>query len=232
MIKSVSADTALDTAVVTATDAETAATDFLADLPSAIGASSSGTAATVLTTDDADGALIKLDAIIADVGSSAGEVTAAQTAKAAVETAIADGFGSETLTNLTAGTDSGGYQLAITDATAAKNTAITDAAAYTATVSISSLSGASSAVSDVNAAIDFLSQKRSEVGAEMKRMEHTLDGLRSYEENISSTESRIRDVDVAKETSEMSKYNILQQVGTAMMAQANQLPQGVLQLIG
>jgi flagellin len=66
----------------------------------------------------------------------------------------------------------------------------------------------------------------------MKRMDQTLDGLRSYEENISATESRIRDVDVAKETAEMSKYNILQQVGTAMLAQANQLPQGVLQLLG
>ena len=87
------------------------------------------------------------------------------------------------------------------------------------------------AVGTVNAGIDFLSQKRSEVGAEMKRMEQTLDGLRSYEENISATESRIRDVDVAKETSEMSKYSILQQVGTAMLAQANQQPQNVLSLL-
>jgi flagellin len=118
------------------------------------------------------------------------------------------------------------------DAKDAYDAAVQAASDYEATVSISSLDGASQAVTDVNAAIDFLSQKRSEVGAEMKRMEHTLDGLRSYEENISATESRIRDVDVAKETSEMSKYNILQQVGTAMMAQANQLPQGVLQLVG
>ena len=91
---------------------------------------------------------------------------------------------------------------------------------------------AGAAVTAVNSGIDFLSTKRADVGAEMKRMEQTLDGLRSYEENISATESRIRDVDVAKETAEMSKYNILQQVGTAMLAQANQLPQGVLQLLG
>ncbi|MBN2685683.1 MAG: flagellin, partial [Pontiellaceae bacterium] len=71
-----------------------------------------------------------------------------------------------------------------------------------------------------------------EVGAEIKRMNQTLEGLRSYEENITAAESRIRDVDVAKETANMSKFQILQQVGTAMLAQANQLPQGVLKLIG
>ncbi|MDF7802143.1 flagellin [Pontiellaceae bacterium B1224] len=100
------------------------------------------------------------------------------------------------------------------------------------TIDISATGDAGTAVTEVNAAIDFISGKRADVGAEMKRMDQTLDGLRSYEENISATESRIRDVDVAKETAEMSKYNILQQVGTAMLAQANQLPQGVLQLLG
>ncbi|MDF7801343.1 flagellin [Pontiellaceae bacterium B1224] len=100
------------------------------------------------------------------------------------------------------------------------------------TIEISDQTNASAAVTAVNAGIDFISSQRADVGAEMKRMDQTLDGLRSYEENISATESRIRDVDVAKETAEMSKYNILQQVGTAMLAQANQLPQGVLQLLG
>jgi flagellin len=83
----------------------------------------------------------------------------------------------------------------------------------------------------VNEAIDHVSGYRADLGAEMKRLDHTLDGLRTYEENLAATESRIRDVDVAKETAEMSKYSILQQVGTAMLAQANQVPQGVLQLI-
>ncbi|MDF7802163.1 flagellin, partial [Pontiellaceae bacterium B1224] len=85
-------------------------------------------------------------------------------------------------------------------------------------VNVGSSGTPGTAVSAVNAGIDFLSEKRADVGAEMKRMEQTLDGLQNYEENISATESRIRDVDVAKETAEMSKYNILQQVGTAMLA--------------
>ena len=97
---------------------------------------------------------------------------------------------------------------------------------------ISATGDAGAAVTGVNGAIDFISDKRADVGAEMKRMGQTLEGLRNYQENITATESRIRDVDVAKETSEMSKYSILQQVGTAMLAQANQLPQGVLQLLG
>jgi flagellin len=101
----------------------------------------------------------------------------------------------------------------------------------TGVISVSSQTGASAAVTAVNAGIDFVSGKRADVGAEMKRMNQTLDGLRNYEENITAAESRIRDVDVAKETSNMSKFQILQQVGTAMLAQANQLPQGVLQLI-
>jgi flagellin len=99
------------------------------------------------------------------------------------------------------------------------------------TVTIATKTAAAAAVDDVNDAIDFVSLKRADVGAEMKRMDQTLDGLRSYEENIGATESRIRDVDVAKETASMSKFQILQQVGTAMLAQANQLPQGVLQLL-
>jgi flagellin len=103
---------------------------------------------------------------------------------------------------------------------------------FGATDDLTESNPASTAVSLVNAGIDFLSEQRADVGAEMQRMEQTLDGLRSYEENITATESRIRDVDVASETAEMSKYNILQQVGTAMLAQANSLPQGVLQLLG
>ena len=99
-------------------------------------------------------------------------------------------------------------------------------------LSISSQSAASAAVGKLAVGIDYVSSKRAVLGAEMERMGHTIEGLQNYEENITATESRIRDVDVAKETTEMSKYQILQQVSTAMLAQANQLPNGVLQLLG
>jgi flagellin len=112
------------------------------------------------------------------------------------------------------------------------DTAASTAAGLGTTIRINTAENAATTVTDVNNAIDFLSGQRADLGAEMKRMEHTLDGLRTYEENIGATESRIRDVDVARETSEMAKYSILQQVGTAMLAQANQSAQGVLQLLG
>ena len=65
----------------------------------------------------------------------------------------------------------------------------------------------------------------------MSRMEQTLGGLRAYEENIRSAESRIRDVDVAWETTQFSKYQVLTQVGTAMLAQANAMPNNVMTLL-
>ena len=101
-----------------------------------------------------------------------------------------------------------------------------------ANLSISLQSCAQAAVDKLNIAIDYISSKRSILGAEMNRMEQTLSGLRNYEENARATESRIRDVDVALETTQYSKYQILVQVGTAMMAQANAMPEGVLQLLG
>ena len=99
-------------------------------------------------------------------------------------------------------------------------------------LSISTQSVAQGAVDRLNLGIDYISSKRAVMGAEMKRMEQTLGGLRNYEENIRATESRIRDVDVAFETTQFAKYSILTQIGTAMLAQANALPGGVMSLVG
>ena len=99
-------------------------------------------------------------------------------------------------------------------------------------LSVSVQSVAQGAVDKLNLGIDFISSTRSILGAEMKRMEQSLSGLRNYEENIRATESRIRDVDVAYETTMFAKYQILTQIGTAMLAQANALPGGIINLIG
>ncbi len=98
-------------------------------------------------------------------------------------------------------------------------------------LSVATQSLAQGAVDMMNIGIDYISGKRALLGAELKRLEQTLSGLRNYEENIRSTESRIRDTDVAKETSNFAKYQILTQIGTAMLAQANALPGGVVQLL-
>ncbi len=99
-------------------------------------------------------------------------------------------------------------------------------------VSISRASAAGAAVGKVNLGIDFISKKRAIIGAQQSRMTHTLEGLRNYEDNMRAAESRIRDVDVARETTNFSKYQILTQIGTAMLAQANAMPSGVMSLVG
>ncbi|SYX86502.1 flagellin [Paenibacillus alvei] len=83
----------------------------------------------------------------------------------------------------------------------------------------------------VQTAIDSVSKIRSDLGAVQNRLEHTINNLGTTAENLQAAESRIRDVDMAKEMSEFTKNNILQQAATAMLAQANQQPQGVLQLL-
>lgn len=83
----------------------------------------------------------------------------------------------------------------------------------------------------IQSAINAVSAQRSDLGAVQNRLEHTINNLGTTSENLQSAESRIRDVDMAKEMSESTKTNILQQAATAMLAQANQQPQGVLQLL-
>jgi len=99
-------------------------------------------------------------------------------------------------------------------------------------LSISVQSFAQGAVDKLNLGIDYISSIRSVLGAEMNRMSQALSGLRNYEENIRATESRIRDVDVAYETTLFAKYQILTQIGTAMLAQANARPGSGMNLIG
>jgi flagellin len=80
-------------------------------------------------------------------------------------------------------------------------------------------------------AIKNVSSKRSDFGAVQNRLEHRLNNLATYQENLVASESRIRDVDMASEMVNFTKLGILQQAGTSMLAQANQAPQGVLSLL-
>jgi flagellin len=95
---------------------------------------------------------------------------------------------------------------------------------------IFSFSGAVS-LSNIDTAIANVSSARSAFGSVQNRIEHTINNLASLEENLQSSESRIKDVDMAKEMVNFTKLNILSQAGTAMLAQANQSSQGVLSLL-
>lgn len=90
---------------------------------------------------------------------------------------------------------------------------------------------AQEAITKINDAIKLVSTGRSALGSWQNRLEHTINNLNNSSENLQSSESRIRDVDMAKEMMNFSKTNILSQAAQAMLSQANQQPQGVLQLL-
>ena len=100
-----------------------------------------------------------------------------------------------------------------------------------ADVDISTQAGAQAAVDKIKAAINSVSSTRGDLGAIQNRLEHTINNLSVTAENMTAAESRIRDVDMANEMMAYTKNNILVQSSQAMLAQANQLPQGVLQLL-
>ncbi|MCY7787273.1 flagellin Hag [Bacillus inaquosorum] len=87
------------------------------------------------------------------------------------------------------------------------------------------------ALASIDTAINKVSTQRAKLGAVQNRLEHTINNLGASSENLTAAESRIRDVDMAKEMSEFTKNNILSQASQAMLAQANQQPQNVLQLL-
>jgi flagellin len=95
----------------------------------------------------------------------------------------------------------------------------------------SSLTGASAALTSIDAAITTVSNQRANLGAVQNRFEHTIANLSVAAENLAASESRIRDTDMAQEMVSFTRAQILQQAGTAMLAQANAAPQGVLQLL-
>ncbi|MEK3857148.1 flagellin [Cytobacillus sp. FSL H8-0458] len=98
-------------------------------------------------------------------------------------------------------------------------------------VDVSTQAGASNALESLDKAIKSVSSERSKLGAVQNRLEHTINNLNTSSENLTAAESRIRDVDMAKEMMNQTKNSILSQAAQAMLAQANQQPQGVLQLL-
>ena len=90
---------------------------------------------------------------------------------------------------------------------------------------------AQTAIEKLDSAIKEVSTERANLGSVQNRLEHTIKNLDTSSENLQASESRIRDVDMAKEMMNFTKNNILQQAAQAMLAQANQAPQGVLQLL-
>lgn len=133
------------------------------------------------------------------------------------------------------GTISGGSHTDVEGAKFTSTTNVTDGTNnenVEYSLDVSTHEAATSAIKVINNAIEKVSAQRSDLGSFQNRLEHTISNLGSASENLSAAESRIRDVDMAKEVMEMTRTNILSQASQAMLAQANQKPQSVLQLLG
>ena len=99
-------------------------------------------------------------------------------------------------------------------------------------MSIATSSAATSAINTLDAALESVASYRADLGAVENRMTHTVDNLTNVVENTSAAQSRIQDTDFAAEAAALARAQILQQAGTAMLAQANAAPQNVLSLLG
>ena len=184
------------------------------------------------------------DILIADATESAGATNALSvqgfnadgTASGGVQ-ALVDGgndstrvggditFSSSNSFTVTAAATNGGIT-----ATAA-NTANTSTLSSVASIDISTQTGSNNALDTIDQALSFISEERADLGAVQNRLNSTISNLKNISENVSAARSRIQDTDFAMETANLTKNQILQQAGTAMLAQANTLPQGVLSLL-
>ncbi len=175
------------------------------------------------------------DAIAAEVSQIGSEV------KNIVEQTKFNGtavFGSGTFTFQVGANDSETVATSVANLSTAIGTAGTGGLAEltglsTATLAKAALTsgGTLGGLSTIDGAIKNVSTARANFGAVQNRLEHRLNNLATYQENLTASESRIRDVDMAAEMTKFTKLNILQQAGTSMLAQANQAPQGVLSLL-
>ena len=132
-------------------------------------------------------------------------------------------------TDLQVGTDSGSdHQITV----ALQAAGAADLASGLDTASVGTVAGARASMDLLDSAINQVSAIRSDFGVLQNRLEVTMDRLHSAEENLGAAESRIRDADIASETSQMSRNQILMQSGVSMLAQSNQLPSIAMSLIG
>ena len=209
------------------------------------------TASITTTTNESDSRQLVVDAIN-DISAATG-VTATNTGAdgTGVTLSAADGrtitSSLTTLTEAATGIDAGSYygtvdlesDEAIVIAGTVTNSglsATTINASATgvsvANIDISSLSGANDALDSIDGALQTVNSSRADLGAIQNRFESVVRSLQTSSENLSASRSRIQDTDFAVETANLTKNQILQQAGTAMLAQANSLPQNVLSLLG
>ncbi len=173
------------------------------------------------------------------IGQGSVEVTVAMGSAGSFSTngEVADFLNADTgfATNFSAKVDEAG-DLVVTSkfdssAVTVAGTGYTAGAGAAGTLDFSSHSGAQAAITTIDLQISSISTARANLGAMQNRFEHTIKNINVATENLSASESRIRDTDMASEMVQFTRAQILSQAGTAMLAQANQIPQGVLSLL-
>ena len=98
-------------------------------------------------------------------------------------------------------------------------------------IDVTSVKGAQNAVGILDAALKYVDSQRADLGAKQNRLGHSINNLANIQENVEASKSRIKDTDFAKETTELTKNQILQQAGTSILAQAKQLPNSAMSLL-
>ena len=216
----------------------------LSDLAAAINAQSSKTGiSATLTSDNSKIELVNEngDDIVIEGFANTGDAASTVTTKAMTYAGVAEtGVG----TNLITGANdsarvsgnvrldsAGAFQVSSADATVSTAGVSISILAKVSDVNISTASGAQNAISVIDAAIAGIDKNRASLGATQNRFENTIANLQNISENVSAARGRIQDTDFAAETANLSKNQILQQAGTAILAQAKQLPQAVLSLL-
>jgi len=123
------------------------------------------------------------------------------------------------------------FQVGAKDSQSIGVTTISLGSTVTSSTTFSLTTAGTTDIEEIDTAIQAVSTQRAQLGAAQNRLEYTMRDLATYQENLVASESRIRDVDMAKEMVNFTKNQILQQAGNSMLAQANQAPQGVLSLL-
>jgi len=178
-------------------------------------------------------------ATISVIGAETGAVAETMTASANVLTAQLEGtrYGGVLLdlsdaADLTTSSTMKVTVIGSSKATFNTDGTVKDGAVAAKGIDISNKVSANSAITTIDAAIKSVSEQRSDLGAVQNRLDHTINNLQASSENLTSARSTIKDVDMAAEMSNFTKSQILSQAGVAMLAQANQVPQAVLKLLG
>jgi len=187
-----------------------------------------------LTLTAADGRDIKVDTFknSAAVGTGTVNFAGATGTAATLTDGAATGDSSVATGKVSLSSSKGAISTVAASATVFQTAGVnTSAISSVAAASISTAAGAQATITVIDAALAQVSSSRGELGAYQNRFSSVINSLQTTSENLSASRSRIQDADFAAETANLSRAQILQQAGTAMVAQANQLPQGVLALL-